>query len=88
MSRTRRTIAFPVVEAPTTTELADRIEREVPRLSGEIEDARTAALARADEVADDASSAQTFGLIGLIVGALGLVVAIVALVASRRRTAA
>lgn len=81
------TIAFPAVDAPTTTELADRIEREVPRLSGEIEDARAAAIARADEVADDASSAQTFGLIGLIVGALGLVVAVVALVASRKRTA-
>ncbi len=80
--------AFPAVEAPTTTELADRIEREVPRLSGEIEDARAAAIARADEVADDASSAQTFGLVGLIVGALGLVVAVVALVASRKRTAA
>ena len=82
------TIAFPAVDAPTTTELADRIEREVPRLSSEIEDARAAAIARADEVADDASSAQTFGLIGLIVGALGLVVAVVALVASRKRAAA
>lgn len=76
--------AFPAIDAPTTTELADRIEREVPRLSGEIEDARAAAMARADEVADDASSAQTFGLIGLIVGAVGLIVAIVAVVLARK----
>ena len=81
------TIAFPAVDAPTTTQLAELIGRVEPRLSGEIEDARAAALARAAEVADDVSSAQTFGLIGLIVGALGLVVAVVALVASRKRTA-
>lgn len=78
-------VAFPAVEAPTTTELAERIDREVPRLTTEIEDARTAALARADEVADDVSSARTFGMIGLIVGAIGLLVAVVALVASRKR---
>ncbi|MCI0637072.1 MAG: hypothetical protein L0206_24615 [Actinobacteria bacterium] len=82
------TIAFPAVDAPTTTELAELIGRVEPRLSGEIDDARAAALARADEVADDASSAQTFGLIGLIVGGLGLVVAIVAFVASRKRAVA
>jgi hypothetical protein len=81
-------VMFPEVVATTTTELAERIDRVEPRLATEIEDARAAALARADEVADDASSAQTFALIGLIVGAVGLVVAVVALVSSRRTATA
>jgi len=71
---------FPV-EQPSTGELAERVDREVPRLTGSIEEAQAAA----NEAADDASSANTLGLIGIIVGAVGLVVAIVALVASRRR---
>ena len=71
---------FPV-EQPSTGELAERINREVPRLTGSIEEAQAAATA----AADDASSANTLGLIGVIVGAVGLLVAIVALVSSRRR---
>jgi hypothetical protein len=71
---------FPV-EQPSTGELAERIDREVPRLTGTIEEAQ----ATANAAADDASSANTLGLIGIIVGAVGLLVAIVALVASRRR---
>jgi hypothetical protein len=74
---------FPV-EQPSTGELAERIHREVPRLTGSIEEAQAAANA----AADDASSANTLGLIGIIVGAVGLIVAIVALVwAGRRKTA-
>jgi hypothetical protein len=74
---------FPV-EQPSTGELAERIDREVPRLTGSIEEAQAAANA----AADDASSANTLGLIGIIVGAVGLIVAIVALVwAGRRKTA-
>jgi hypothetical protein len=71
---------FPV-EQPSTGELAERIDREVPRLTGSIEEAQAAANA----AADDASTANTLGLIGIIVGAVGLLVAIVALVTSRRR---
>ncbi|HKN81598.1 MAG TPA: hypothetical protein VJZ98_09695 [Actinomycetota bacterium] len=75
-------LQFPEQE-PSTGELAARIEREVPRLTGLVEDVQAAANA----AADDASSAKTLGLIGLIVGAIGLIVAIGALVASRRRKA-
>jgi hypothetical protein len=75
-----RSIQFPEQE-PTTGELAERIDREVPRLTSSIGDVQAAA----NTAADDASSAKTFGLIGVIVGAVGLLVAIVALVASRRR---
>ena len=74
---------FPV-EQPSTGELAERIDREVPRLTASIEEAQAAANA----AADDASSANTLGLIGIIVGTVGLIVAIVALVwAGRRKTA-
>jgi hypothetical protein len=73
-------IQFPEQE-PSTGELAERIEREVPRLTSSIGDVKAAASA----AMDDASSAQTLGLVGLIVGAIGLIVAIVALVWSRRR---
>ena len=74
-------------QPPTTSELADRIEREVPRLDTAIEAAQTAAVGKAQVASDDAASAKTLGVIGLVVGALGLVVAIVAVVLSRRRTA-
>jgi len=74
-------VTFPEVVAPTTTELAELIGRVEPRLASRIDDA----LARADEVADDASNARTLGMIGLVVGVLGLAVAAVALVASRKR---
>lgn len=75
-------IQFPVQD-PTTGELAERIDREVPRL----DDAGTVAVAQANQASDDASSARTFGMIGLIVGGLGLIVAVTALVLSRRKVA-
>jgi hypothetical protein len=81
-----RSAEFPVQD-PSTGELADRIDREVPRLTAAIDDLRAEAIDRAQTVAADASSAKTLGVIGLIVGALGLIVAIVALVSSRRRGA-
>jgi hypothetical protein len=71
---------FPV-EQPSAGELAERIDREVPRFTSSIGDVQAAA----NTAADDASSAKTLGLIGIIVGAVGMLVAIVALVSSRRR---
>ena len=78
-----QSMQFPEQE-PTTGELAERIDREVPRLTSSIGDVQ----ASANAVADDASSAKTLGLIGIIVGAIGLIVAIVALVWSGRRKTA
>jgi hypothetical protein len=63
------TIQFPVQD-PTNAELAERIDREIPRV--------TTAAASA---ADDASGARTFGIAGIALGAAGLAVAL----ASRRR---
>jgi hypothetical protein len=74
-------------QPPSTVELADRIDREVPRLTEAIDHAKTDAIARADAAADDVASAKTLGLIGLIVGAIGLAVAIVAVVLGRRKAA-
>jgi hypothetical protein len=72
---------------PTTGELAERIERVEPRLTTAIDDARAAALAEANTASDDAANARTIGVIGLIVGAAGLIVAVVAVVLSRRKAA-
>jgi len=79
-------IMYPA-QPPTTIELADRIDREVPRLTDAIDQAQTAAVAQAQEVSDDASSAKTLSVVGIIVGALGLIVAVVAVVLSRRKPA-
>jgi hypothetical protein len=75
-----QSIQFPEQE-PSAGELAERIDREVPRLTNSVGEVQ----ATANEAADDASSAKTLGLIGLIVGAVGLIVAIVALAVSNRR---
>jgi hypothetical protein len=67
---------FPVQD-PTAGELAQRIDREVPRLSGEIQSAASTA-------EDKASTATTIAIIGLIVGVLGIAGAGIALSRSRR----
>ena len=77
-----QSVQFPEQD-PSTSELAARTEREVPRINDAIE----AADASAQNAADDASSATTFAIVGIAVGVLGLAVAVVALVSSRRRRA-
>jgi hypothetical protein len=68
--------AFPPIEAPSNDELATRIETE----SG-----KTAAVERAAEAASTAASdARSTGVIGIVVGAIGIIAAIGALVAARR----
>ncbi|MGH2663391.1 MAG: hypothetical protein ACRDH8_11425 [Actinomycetota bacterium] len=66
-------VAFPV-EDPAISELADQVEQVAGQVSAE--DSATP---------DDVSSARTLGWVGIAVGALGLLVAIIAL--ARRRTA-
>jgi hypothetical protein len=79
-------IMYPV-QPPTTSELAERIDREVPRLNDAIDQAQTAAVGQAQDATDDAASARTLGVIGIVAGALGLVVAIGAIMTSRRKVA-
>ena len=76
--------SFPAVEAPTTDELADRIEQESARIQ-EATDAATQATASASEADDAASSAKTVGLIGIVVGAIGLLVGGIAFATRKRR---
>jgi hypothetical protein len=71
-------VEFPVQD-PTNGELAERIEREVPRLSG-----RIAAASQAAE--DDADSATTLAVVGIVVGAVGLILGAAALAMARRRS--
>jgi len=78
-----QSVEFPE-QQPTSGEIAARIDRVEPRLASAIGDAQ----ADAQSAADDASSAKTLGLIGILVGVTGLVVAIVALVSTRRTKAA
>jgi hypothetical protein len=65
-------VEFPT-KVPTGTELAGRLDREIPRLNEGIAAARSHAR-------DEASTARTLGIVGIVVGALGLIVAIVAVV--------
>jgi hypothetical protein len=85
--------AFPTVD-PTNGELAERIDQEIPRITGQIDELR-AELAAGDEAsaeaaaaAEDAESAATLALIGIAIGAAGLALGIAALVIGRKRARA
>jgi hypothetical protein len=68
-------VEFPT-KVPTGTELAGRLDREIPRLTAAVASAR-------NEAEDKADSARTLAIIGMIVGAVGLVLAVVALIGWR-----
>jgi hypothetical protein len=69
---------FPAVDTPSTQELSQRIEQDSARLT-----AATTETASAKSAADDA---RTVAVIAVIVGGIGVVVAIWALVRGRRTT--
>jgi len=77
---------FPVAD-PTNGELADRITREIPRLDTAIADVKSSAQTSAASASDDAKSAKTLALIGIVVGGLGLIAGISAVAMARRRPA-
>jgi hypothetical protein len=77
-------IQFPVQD-PSNGELAERIDQEVPRLNAAIGDARTEALSTATTARDDASTAKTLAIAGLVAGLVGVAIGVAALVGSRRR---
>ena len=60
------------IQPPTMTELSQRVAVALPRLAS----------------SSQASRAQLFGIVGLVVGALGLVVAVIALLSKKASTAA
>lgn len=68
---------FPVQD-PTNGQLAERIDREIPRLNASIASAQSSA-------ENVASSARTIAIIALVVGAIGVVVGVVAVASSRKR---
>lgn len=70
-------VEFPVQD-PTNGELAERIDREVPRLTGQIAAARQAA-------EDDAGTATTIAVVGIVVGTIGLILGAAAIALPRRR---
>lgn len=62
-------VQFPEKD-PSVAELGDRIEREFPRVEQRVAAVR-------DDVGSSADSAKLFGIIGMVLGALALIVAIV-----------
>jgi hypothetical protein len=68
-------IAFPAKD-PSTGQLATRIDREVPRLEAAVREAE-----------DRADTARTVGLVGVAIGAVGLLAGAAALVVAGRRGA-
>jgi hypothetical protein len=74
-------VQFPVQD-PSTGELNERLDQETTRTTNAVK----AASADAAAAADDAGSAKTLAYVGIGVGVIGLVVALVALL-GRRRTA-
>jgi hypothetical protein len=69
-------VEFPAKD-PTTGQLAQRLDREIPR-------AQRSAEAAAARASDQAHSAKTLGIVGIVVGVVGILVAGVALITSRR----
>jgi len=69
------TVEFPT-KVPTLPQVAARLEAELPRLQAE-------AAAAKSEAGSQASTAKTFGIVGIVVGGLGLIVAVVALTRKR-----
>jgi hypothetical protein len=72
-------VQYPVKQ-PTGGQLATRADRETARVDA-------ALTAERDQANDDAASARTLAIIGLIVGLLGLIAAIVALARGRKPSA-
>jgi hypothetical protein len=66
--------AFPAVKDPTTAQLAQRLDREATRLNGTV----AAATAAQQAAEDTAEQARLLAVGGLIVGAVGLIVAALA----------
>jgi hypothetical protein len=70
-------VAFPV-KSPTTAQLAERVDREVPRLSASLQGALAAqqqAATAAERARDAAGQARLLAIAGVLVGAAGLLVA-------------
>ncbi len=68
---------FPAVNAPTTQELATRIDQESSRAA--------AVQVAASSASDDASTAKSLAFVGIILGAIGVIAGIAGLTAARRR---
>lgn len=68
-------VEFPT-KVPTGTELSERFDREIPRVNAAIANARSQAEDRAD-------TARTLAIVGIVIGAVGLLLAMVALIGWR-----
>jgi len=78
-------VSFPA-KSPTTAQLAERVDREVPRLNASLQATQQQAAEAARRARDAAGQARMLAIAGLLVGAAGLVVAGLAI--ARRPTVA
>jgi hypothetical protein len=69
-------VQFPT-KVPSGTEVAGRLDQEIPRLNAAIASA-------ASDARSQAATARTLALVGVVLGAAGLIVAVVALAGRRR----
>jgi hypothetical protein len=72
-------VEFPVQD-PTVGQLAQRVDREIPRLDSAIGEARSSAAS----ASSDAGSATTLSIVALVVGVLGMAIGVAGIVRSRR----
>ena len=72
-------VQYPVKQ-PTGGQLATRADRETARINAALTEER-------NQAKDDAASTRTLAIVGLVVGALGLIVGVVALARGRRSPA-
>jgi hypothetical protein len=77
-------IQFPVQD-PSTAELAERLDQELPRVQ---EEAVTAARTGAESASDDVDSARTLAFIAIGLGVIAVILAIVAVMRSGRAAVA
>lgn len=77
---------FPAKD-PSNGELAQRIDREIPRLQSSIADVRASVGRSIGSAEEEASSARTLAMLGIALGALGLIAAIAAIAMGRRSSA-
>jgi hypothetical protein len=75
-------VTFPKVAFPANSDLAARLEQDSARTTSAIDTATTVA----QDANDVSGSAKTMGIIGVVVGTIGLAVAVVAISAIRKRT--
>jgi hypothetical protein len=68
-------VEFPA-KVPTGAELSERLDREIPRVNAAVASARS-------QAEDQADTARILAIVGIVIGAVGLLLALVAVIGWR-----